>query len=86
MKNKEQNIFEVLDEIADNFGEWLTINSFSKLFTVWILIYGVLTITTYFGFYYFNELGILGIFALMWIVLIDIFTFYCMLFRGYTIF
>jgi hypothetical protein len=83
---EEENIFEVLDKIADNYGHSLTPDSFSDLFTKVIIIYGVLGITTFLGFYYFDELGILGTFALMWIVLIDIFTIYCEIFRRYVIF
>ena len=86
-KEKEKNnIFEVFDEIADVWGEWLTIDSFSKIITKFCFIYVILGATTWAGFLNFDYLGMLGTFAFGYIILIDIFTLYCELFRGYIIF
>lgn len=79
---KKKNIFECLDSIADNYGEFLSPDSFSDAFTETFFIWFILFGTTFIGFVFFNELGTLGGFALMYLCLICIFTFYCKIFRG----
>jgi len=78
---KKKNIFECLDSIADSYGEWLSSYSFGDSFAQMILIYVALLGTIFMGFCVFNELGTLGGFALMYLCLIFLFTFYCKIFR-----